>query len=165
MGDNLALGESFSDGNCYLVVSHPPYLNSFNYAPVFSLEFYWGAPFESEYTDGTEKLYKSEMKAHPANEKITENYFEHLNKCYTETFNIQQEGGVLAVVIGDCTRNGKVIPVIKKTIEIVEKIGYSLMEVNYRTTHYGLGKYAYSHRADYHGDYEEKKDAIIIFKK
>lgn len=165
LGDNLKLPEKFDDGLCYLVVSHPPYLNSFNYAPVFSLELYWGELFEAIYTNGTEKLYKSEMRAHPANEQLTKQYFDHLRDCYKETYRIQREGAFLAIVIGDCTRLKKLIPVIDKTIEIVEDIGYKLLEVNYRTTHYGLGKYAYKHRADYHGDQEEKRDAIIIFKK
>jgi hypothetical protein len=165
LGDNLNLSKRFSDGKCYLAISHPPYLNSFNYAPVFNLEFYWGKVFEDEYTHGNSKLYKTEMKAHPANESITEKYFNHLKVCYEETFKIQEKGGVLAVVIGDCTRNGQLVPVLDKTIEIVESIGYKLKEINYRTTHYGLGKYAYNHRADYHGEQEEKKDGIIVFTK
>ncbi len=165
LGNNLDLPKQFDDGKCYLVISHPPYLNSFNYAPVFNLEFYWGKVFEDEYAQGNSKLYKTEMKAHPANESITEKYFNHLKACYKETFKIQEKGGVLAVVIGDCTRNGQLIPVLDKTIKIIESIGYKLKEINYRTTHYGLGKYAYNHRADYHGDQEKKKDGIIIFTK
>lgn len=165
LGNNLSLPDRFNDGKCYLIISHPPYLNSFNYAPVFSLEFYWGKVFEEEYGNGVSGLYKSEMKAHPANEQITEAYFEHLKKCYEESYRIQQKGAYLAIVIGDCTRNKKLISVIDKTIELVEAIGYKLVELNYRTTHYGLGKYAYSHRADYHGDSVEKKDGIIIFMK
>lgn len=165
LGDNLNLPKRFNDGKCYLAISHPPYLNSFNYAPVFNLEFYWGKVFEDEYTQGNSKLYKTEMKAHPANESITDKYFNHLKVCYEETFKIQEKGGVLAVVIGDCTRNGQLIPVLDRCIEIVESIGYKLKEINYRTTHYGLGKYAYNHRANYHGDQEEKKDGIIIFTK
>lgn len=165
LGDNLNLPNTFNDGKCYLAISHPPYLNSFNYAPVFSLEFYWGKRFEGQYSDGNTKLYKNEMRAHPANETVTEKYFSHLKRCYEETYRIQGAGSYLAIVIGDCTRHGKLVPVINRTIEIVEEIGYTLQELNYRTTHYGLGKYAYRHRADYHGDEEEKKDGIIIFKK
>jgi DNA modification methylase len=165
LGDNLNLPKRFNDGKCYLAISHPPYLNSFNYAPVFNLEFYWAKVFEDEYTQGNSKLYKTEMKAHPANESITDKYFNHLKVCYEEIFKIQEKGGILAVVIGDCTRHGQLIPVLDRCIEIVESIGYKLKEINYRTTHYGLGKYAYNHRADYHGDQEEKKDGIIIFTK
>jgi len=161
--NNLNLPENFRDKKCYLVISHPPYLNSFNYAPVYSLEFYWGKPFESDYAS-SEDMQKGELKAHPASEKITTEYFEHLRKCYIETFNIQDENSYLAIVIGDCTRRGKVIPVINRLIDIIEDIGYKTIEVNYRTTHYGLGKYAYNHRADYHGN-AEKKDGILIFKK
>lgn len=165
IADNTKLPKIFDDKKCYLVISHPPYLNSFNYAPVYSLEFHWGEPFEKDYAPRQEKIYKDEMKAHPANEKITEEYFNHLDKCYRESFKIQARGGHLAIVIGDCTRHGKLIPVIEKTISIVENIGYRLEEINYRTTHYGLGKYAYRHRADYHGKDNEKKDGIILFKK
>lgn len=165
LGDNLNLPPKFNDGKCYLAISHPPYLNSFNYVPVFSLEFYWGQVFEDQYSDGNSRLYKTEMRAHPANEMVTEQYFSHLKKCYEETFKVQESEAYLAVVIGDCTRKGQLVPVLDRTIEIVKDIGYKLHEINYRTTHFGLGKYAYSHRADYHGDVEEKKDGILIFKK
>jgi hypothetical protein len=164
VGDNQNLPILFGDGKCYMVISHPPYLNSFNYRPVFSLEFCWGGVFESEYVKKDEiGLIKSELIAHPANELNTENYFNHLKNCYQSSYDIQDEDGKLAVVIGDCTRNGKLIPVIDNTIDIVKGIGYKLEEVNYRTTHYGLGKYAYKDRADYHGKAEQKRDAIIVF--
>lgn len=164
LSDNLCLPEKFEDKKCYLAISHPPYLNSFNYTPVFSLELFWGKRFETEYTDDI-ALYKDEMKAHPADEKITEKYFAHLKKCYSEIFRIQDSGAYLAIVIGDCTRNGMLVPVLDRTIEIVEQIGYELVEINYRTTHFGLGKYAYSHRADYHGDEKGKKDGVLVFRK
>lgn len=166
LGDNLHLPNRFNDKLCYLVISHPPYLNSFNYSPVYNLEYYWGQPFESEYiADGQDRLHKKELKAHPADSSNTKKYFSHLSACYAETFRIQPKGGILAVVIGDCTRKGKVIPVVSETIKLVENIGYKNIEINYRTTHYGLGKYAYKHRADYHGEDAEKKDGIIIFEK
>jgi hypothetical protein len=164
LGSNLKLPEALDNGKCHLVISHPPYLNSFNYTPVFSLEFYWGSLFESEYTDGIKNLHKQELTAHPASEKITDAYFNHLEHCYRETYRIQPAGAYLAVVIGDCTRNGELIPVLDKVTEIVERIGYVPYEFNYRTTHYGLGKYAYRHRADYHGD-ADKKDGILIFRR
>ena len=164
LGDNVNLPKKFQDGLCYLVISHPPYLNSFNYSPVFNLEYFWGKPFENQYSNGECELHKKEMKAHPANESITEKYFKHLKNCYEETYSIQQEGSSLVIIIGDCTRNGKLINVLNRTIKIVEDIDYSLKEINYRTTHYGLGKYAYKYRADYHGG-AEKKDGILIFHK
>lgn len=164
LADNLHLPAEFDDKKCYLVISHPPYLNSFNYTPVFSLELYWGRRFESDYAE-KKSLYKAEMRAHPADEKVTEQYFAHLEKCYTETYRIQDHSAYLAIVIGDCTRKGELIPVLERTIEIVKKIGYKLVAINYRTTHYGLGKYAYSHRADYHGEDAEKKDGVLLFRK
>ena len=168
LGDNLNLSKNqyLKDKNIYLIISHPPYLNSFNYSPVYNLEFYWGKYFEADYVAKEEiNLHKTELKAHPANEIVQNKYFEHLKRCYEETYSIQEKNGKLAIVIGDCSRNKKHIPVINKLIDIVKLIGYDLEEINYRTTHYGLGKYAYNHRADYHGNKEEKRDAIIIFRK
>lgn len=164
LSSNLSLPDVMKDNKCYLVISHPPYLNSFNYTPVFSLEFYWGKPFEKYFSEDIENLHLNELIAHPASEKITDKYFNHLRECYKQTYAIQPTGSYLAIVIGDCTRNGELIPVIDKTVKLVEDIGYTLFEINYRTTHYGLGKYAYQHRADYHGD-AEKKEGIIIFRK
>jgi hypothetical protein len=131
---------------------------------VYSLEFYWGEPFENDYANGKKNLHKEELTAHPANNKVTENYFMHLENCYRETYKIQRSGGYLAIIIADCTKNGELIPVLDKTIDIAKNIGYKPYEFNYRTTHYGLGKYAYKHRADYHGT-GEKKDGILIFKR
>lgn len=164
LGSNIELPNILKDQKCHLVISHPPYLNSFNYTPVYSLEFYWGSPFESAYTEGIRSLHKQELIAHPASDKITDLYFNHLEKCYSETYRIQPIGSYLAIVIGDCTRNGELVNVLAKTIEIVKRIGYMPYEYNYRTTHYGLGKYAYRHRADYHGD-ADKKDGVLIFKR
>lgn len=164
LGTNLELPSVLDDGKCHLVISHPPYLNSFNYSPVFSLEFYWAAPFEAEYAVGLNNLHKQELTAHPANDKITDSYFQHLERCYRETYRIQSPGAYLAIVIGDCTREGRLIPVLDKVTDIVKRIGYQPYEFNYRTTHYGLGKYAYRHRADYHGD-ADKKDGVLVFKR
>lgn len=162
--DNRKLTTQHEDGrDCYLVISHPPYLNSFDYSPVFNMEYWWGAPFAPEgLSKDTAK--QSEMKAYPASEPITTGYYQHLSECYSETFRIQKPGGKLAVIIGDCTRNRVLEPVIENSISLIEKIGYRLTERNYRTTHYGLGKYAYDFRADYHGD-AEKRDGIFIFEK
>jgi len=88
-----------------------------------------------------------------------------LERCYAKTFEIQPTKGKLAIVIGDCTRSGKLIPVVDITISRVTSLGYRLIQKNYRSTHYGLGKYAYAHRADYHGENVEKKDAILVFEK
>lgn len=166
VANNTALPSRFSDRKCYLAISHPPYLNSFNYRPVFSLEFYWGSPFEADYASTNEMgLIANELVAHPATEVNTERYFAHLSECYRSIYEIQDRNAKLAIVIGDCTRNGKLIPVLERTISLAEDIGYRLIEKNFRTTHYGLGKYAYKHRADYHGEEEEKRDGILVFER
>jgi len=164
--NNLQLSEKFNDKKCYMVISHPPYLNSFNYTPVYNLEFYWSKPFETNFVESQDvNIYKNELKAHPANEKIQNSYFSHLKKCYEESYKIQPKNGYLAVVIGDCTRNKELVPVLDILTESLVEIGYKHIETNYRTTHYGLGKYAYNHRADYHEKDGGKRDGVLIFQK
>lgn len=163
--NNLDLKSVNLPGNPYLVVSHPPYLNSFDYRPVFSLEYFWGEPFRIDAkTTNSKGLEFDEVRAYPASETISQKYYEHLHRTYAETFALQQTGGLLAVVIGDCTVKKKLEPVLQKTADICERIGYNLEKVNLRTTHYGLGKYSYNFRADYHGD-AEKRDGILVFRK
>lgn len=163
--NNLNLRSINLPGKPYLVISHPPYLNSFDYRPVFSLEYFWGEPFRVNGTAVTTKgLEFDEIRAYPASESIAEQYYEHLRSTYTETFALQESGGLLAVVIGDCTVKKKLEPVLQKTADICEALGYRLEKVCLRTTHYGLGKYAYNFRADYHGD-ADKKDGVLILRK
>jgi hypothetical protein len=147
-----------------LIISHPPYLNAFNYRPVFSLEYMWGEPFEGQFVNQL-GYYKNEIVAHPASENIVSQYFNLLKMAYSDSYAMQRPGDVLSIVIGDCTRNKKIIPVISKVTEIVSEIGYTPIALNYRTTHYGTGKYAYESRADYHKDSNAKKDGILVFRK
>jgi len=154
-------------GNYWLVISHPPYLNCFDYLPVFNLELEWANSFEHLWCGKTKKdLRKQELKAWPAKtEKSVKDYYGSLERAYKITFDLQPRGGKCAIVIGDCTIQGKLEKVHKKLIGVMEKIGYKISEINYRTTNYSTGKYSYQHRADYHGKDEEKKDAILVFEK
>lgn len=163
--NNLNLKSIDLPGTPYLIISHPPYLNSFDYRPVFSLEYFWGEPFRTQTnTEASKGLEFDEIRSYPASKSISEQYYDHLRRTYTETFELQQREGLLAIVVGDCTVNKELEPVLQKTADICERIGYRLEKVNLRTTHYGLGKYAYNFRADYHGD-AEKRDGILILRK
>lgn len=161
LGDNRDL-RPVPAGNLYLAISHPPYLNSFNYRPVFSLERRFAEGFAPSAADTLFR--ETELLAHPANASVIDAYFAHLKSCYEALHARQDRGSYLAVVIGDCTVKHQLVPVVDMTADILEPIGYDLAQINYRTTHYGLGKYAYSHRADYHGE-AQKKDGILVFKR
>ncbi|HEV7527619.1 MAG TPA: hypothetical protein VGO29_01850 [Solirubrobacteraceae bacterium] len=150
-----------------LVVAHPPYLNSFNYLQVFSLEFAWAEGFD-EVFEGIPlaKLREAEHRAWPAtDEALLAKYYVDFTAALGAASEVAAPSAHIAVVIGDATIRGRLEAVHVVMWEALEGLGLSPLEVWFRTTHYGIGKYAYSHRADYHGDDAEKKDAILIFEK
>ena len=90
---------------------------------------------------------------------------ENQRATFKEAFRVLARGGTYCVVIGDATIHKKLIPVLSMFADIAQDVGFKLEEVIYRTTHYGVGKYAYSHRADYHDNGDGKKDGVLIFRK
>lgn len=151
-----------------LVISHPPYLNSFDYIPVFKLEFLWALDIPEIFNSlPYEAIKKAEIKSYPVQtHKHIEAYFENNRTVYEEIYNLIKPGALCCIVIGDCTVKGGILLRTHKIIaKICEEIGFKLEEVIYRSTHYGLGKYAYSFRADYHGEEDTKKDGILILRK
>ena len=148
----------------WLIISHPPYLNCFDYISVYKLELEWSVGFENLWkSENFKTIKKLELKSWPAKEEIVQSYYEGLKSSYKITHKIQEKGDKLAIIIGDCSIKGKLEPVHLKLIDIVQNIGYKVVELNYRTTNYSTGKYAYKDRADY--DQSEKRDAIIKFEK
>lgn len=150
-----------------LVISHPPYLNCFDYIPVYKLKFLWAYGFDEIYGEfDYERIKALEVKSYPvSNDKHINRYFEHHEKVYEIIYDNLKPGGYCCVVIGDCTVKKQLFSVHKSFINIMENIGFLVEKVVYRSTNYGLGKYAYDFRADYHEDENGKKDAIIFFKK
>ena len=158
------------DHNYKLVISHPPYLNCFDYIQVFSQEFQWSLGLPCVWTQTTfEKFYDeertNEIKTTVRKPEDVSGYYEKLRQAYEITHAIQPKGGTCAIVVGDCKIKSKVEPVHQNLIDIVKSVGYSLSSINYRETHYATGKYSYDFRADYHSESAEKRDAILIFKK
>ncbi|MGB4758486.1 MAG: DNA methyltransferase [Candidatus Saccharimonadales bacterium] len=169
LASNLELShvEDIKKAKINLVLSHPPYLNCFDYIPVFSLELRWTEGIEIIWGNKSLKdVQKMETKSWPATtEKVLYGYFDGLKKAYSEVFDVLEKGAVCGVVIGDATIRGELIRVHKILGAMLKDIGFEPVEVIYRTTNYGIGKYAYSHRADYHGEAEEKRDGILVFRK
>jgi DNA methylase len=148
-----------------LVVAHPPYLNSFNYLQVFGLEFMWGEDLPELWGDWTmRRIRAAEHKAWPATDvDLVERYYADFFATAKAASARLASGGVLAVVVGDATVHGRLEPVHRKMWEGLTELGLAPEEIWLRTTHYGIGKYAYSHRADYHGE-ARKKDAILFLR-
>lgn len=150
-----------------LVVSHPPYLNCFDYIPVYKLKFMWADGFDEVFGKYPfSEIKKMELKAHPADSYINvANYFEHNRLVYQAVFDNLKSGGYCCIVIGDCTIREKLFEVHKTFISILEEIGFVTEKVAYRSTMYGTGQYAYRHRADYSEDADRKKDGVLFFRK
>ena len=150
-----------------LVISHPPYLNCFDYIPVYKLKFLWAFGFDEIYGEYSYKDIKSdEIKSYPAKrDTFINNYFEHNMKAYRAIYENLKPGGYCCIVIGDCTINKELFSVHKMFIHGMESLGYKVRKVTYRSTAYGMGRYAYNHRADYTDKKDGKQDAIIFFQK
>jgi DNA modification methylase len=157
----------FRENPVGLIIAHPPYLNSFDYLPAYSLEFQWATGFHELWTTyDLSSIREIEIRAWPAtNPKIYEQYFESQKTMFSEAFKVLVPGGVCCFVIGDSTIRDRLIPVHLMCAEIAQDIGFRLEQVIYRTTHYGVGKYAYNHRADYHDNENGKKDGVLILRK
>lgn len=150
-----------------LVVSHPPYLNCFDYIPVYKLKFLWAFGFDEIYGEADYSLIKkSEIKSYPAStDKLINAYFQHNIDSYKVIYNNLKNGGYCCIVIGDCTINKELLSVHKIFIKALESIGFKVDRIVYRTTSYGLGRYAYKHKADYNDNEDGKKDAILFLYK
>ena len=159
--------EKLYSRNLGLVVSHPPYLNCFDYIPVYKLKFLWAFGFEEIYGNMSyPEIKASEIRSYPANkDSFVNKYFAHNLKAYQIMFDCLRPGGYCCVVIGDCTIHKELFSVHKMLIHGMEKIGYAVDKVTYRSTAYGMGRYAYQHRADYTDSENGKQDAIIFFRK
>ncbi len=155
-----------SDASVELLVAHPPYLNSFNYLQVFSLEFYWAEGMRAVWQDATAAEIKTaEHKAWPATDvNLVKSYYEDFASTMKSASARLASGGVAAIVVGDATIHKRLEPVHRHMADSLTESGLVPVEMWFRTTHYGIGKYAYMSRADYHGE-AEKKDAIMFFRK
>ncbi|HFU3942894.1 TPA: DNA methyltransferase [Streptococcus suis] len=153
--------------NLGAIISHPPYLNCFDYIPVYKLKFMWGEGFEEIFKEmSLEEIKKGELKSYPVNNhKQIDRYFEHNYKVYKVAYDNLKDGGFCCIVIGDCTVKKELFSVHKVFIKMMEEIGFSLEKLVYRSTAYGMGRYAYNFRADYSEDRNGKQDAILFFKK
>jgi hypothetical protein len=156
----------YCSGPIDLVVAHPPYLNSFNYLQVFSLEFMWAEGIDEVWQGWSPaEIRPLEHRAWPAtDEAVTRRYYDDFWQVAKSSVDMLRNGGVLAVVVGDATIRKVVEPVHRVMWDGLKSFGLTPAEIWFRTTHYGIGKYAYSHRADYHGD-AEKRDAIMFFRR
>lgn len=149
------------------IVSHPPYLNCFDYIPVYKLKFMWSEGFEEIFGQMTyEQIKASEIKSYPVkNDNDIERYFLHNYAVYQNAYKNLKRNGYCCIVIGDCTIKKELFSVHKAFIAMMKELGFSLEKIAYRSTAYGMGRYAYNFRADYSEGEDGKQDAVLFFKK
>ena len=117
-----------------LVISHPPYLNSFDYIPVYRLKFLWAFGFDEIYGNLSYQEIKSEeVRSYPASSNMfVNNYFRHNINAYKIIYDSLKPGGYCCVVIGDCTIKRSCFRYIKCFIKAIEDIGFTVDKVTYR---------------------------------
>lgn len=150
-----------------LVVSHPPYLNCFDYIPVYKLKFLWAFGFDEIFGKLSYQEIKSdEIRSYPATkDSFVNNYFKHNLDAYKIIFDSLRTGGYCCVVIGDCTINKDCFPFTKCLFTEWKIWALSLIKLHIEVLLMGWGRYAYRYRADYTDKEDGKQDAIIFFKK
>ncbi len=153
--------------NLGAVISHPPYLNCFDYIPVYKLKFLWADGFDEIFGQLTyDEIKKQEIKSYPVNNhNAIDRYFEHNYSVYKNVFDSLRSGGYCCIVIGDCTVKKELFSIHKSFIVMMEEIGFTLKKMAYRSTSYGMGRYAYNFRAEYSENENGKQDAILFFEK
>lgn len=177
LADNRALPThpEFAAESFDLALTHPPYLNCFDYIPVYRFELQWledlGRQWSLRGNDllGLPRLDYAAVRRHethswPAKPKVTEEYRAGNQRMLGQVFPLLRAGAACCVVIGDSTKDGVLLPVHQWFIEMGREVGFRHARTIYRTTHYGTGKYAYEDRSHYHGA-AQKRDAILVFRK
>lgn len=150
-----------------LVVSHPPYLNCFDYVPVYKLEFLWAFGFDEIYGRMPYKEVKrNETRSYPAvKDDFVNRYFARNMDAFRIVYERLRPGGCCCAVIGDCTIHKQLFSVHKMMLHGFEKLGFEIDRVVYRSTSYATGRYAYRYRSVYSGQADGKQDAIIFARK
>jgi DNA modification methylase len=139
---NLRISEnqSMSDGITDLIISHPPYLNSFNYGHALSLVTkYMGYNYS--------KIINSETKAHPAtSDTVIDAFFKFMEDSIKEGYRILKDNGYYCIIIGDCTVKGSMIYEHLRLLNIAQNQGLTPVKVIYRKPYYSTGAYSYKAR-------------------
>ncbi len=107
-----------------------------------------------------------EVSAWPGtNQRIFDDYMTAMKGAIRKAYGLLVSGGVCCVAIGDAAIRKILVPVHKIAAQLDAHVGFTLEEIVYRTTHYGVGNYAHSDRAGYHRDGNEKRDGELILRK
>ena len=149
--DSRDLQELVEDESVDLIISHPPYLNAFDYAPVFKPTMHW---LDLAYLTTR----KEEIRAWPAtNKNLVDRYFSDLDKCLAEMYRVMKPTtGKCCVVIGDCTIRKKPLATHKVIINLATDKGFKIERIISRKPWYTTGRYSYDPRS-------LKKEHILVF--
>ena len=132
-----------------MIITSPPYVTSYEYADIHQLSTLW-----FEYTDDLMKIKKSfvgtssrqrtrkNISSDVAKDTITtvlykrnrlgkciSNYYQDLEKCYTEMYRVLRPNRRLSLILGDTEYLGVKIPNSEVSIELLESAGFKIQDI------------------------------------
>ncbi len=113
----------FATGSIDLVVTSPPYLNSYDYYLYHKLRFYWLGL--DHYSVQAQEL--GSRNRHSDKAEGIETYTEGILSALEETFRVLKPGRHLCIVIGDSILRGRIIEMNELYRSLAEKIGFSFV--------------------------------------
>lgn len=115
--------EVVADDSVTLIVTSPPYLNTYDYHKYHRHRIHW--------IDGDAALTRDrEIGKHDTFTKrfaIPDPYFVDMEKCFIEWARVLKTNGKILIVVGDAIVNGSPVRVGDRFVEILERLGFTLI--------------------------------------
>lgn len=117
--DSRNIGNIIND-SINLAVTSPPYVNAVDYARYHRLSFYW---FGFEVGDTREDEIGARSKR--GRKSAIDDYFNEVGEVYKEVYNVLEDDGYFAIVVGDSQHKKERIQTSDRTLELCKDIGFS----------------------------------------
>lgn len=117
-------GFPVKDQSVDLVVTSPPYMNSFDYYLYHKLRFYWLG--FNHYLVQTAEI--GSRNKHSDQSKGVDTYIESMSQAFKELFRVLKGRGHAAIIIGDSIYQGKVIDMLDVYRTLGRKHGFIIID-------------------------------------
>ncbi|MDR7927242.1 DNA methyltransferase [Acidithiobacillus thiooxidans] len=122
-----------ADGSVSLIVTSPPYLNSYDYHKYHRQRLHWiGDEGSVEFARDREIGSHDEFTRHDA---TPEGYFEDMGACFAEWTRVLKKGGSCLIVVGDSIVSKQAVHVGDKFVDMLVEHGLSYKKRWIRTLH------------------------------